>query len=260
MYKVLIVEDEAMIRKGLAFSFPWLEHGCVVISEAVNGQDGLEKIAEHQPDIVITDVTMPFKDGIAMLRESAGENGYVPIILSGYDEFAYAKAAMNAGAIEYLLKPLEYGQLELALEKAKRQLEMRRHYKRSQEINSGVMGPRLVLPEKPVSWRVGRMIAHVEKNYAAEIHINQLVEALNTSATHLQQKFKEETGYTFLDFTNRYRVQKAIDLLRQGDCKVSEAATASGFRNYKYFSQVFRKYTGTTPSEFIEYFSGKPQH
>ena len=75
MYKVLIVEDEDIIRKGLLFTVNWQEAGCVVVGEAVDGEEGLEKIRETRPDIVIVDINMPIKDGLAMLEESIGEYG-----------------------------------------------------------------------------------------------------------------------------------------------------------------------------------------
>ena len=66
MYKVLIVEDEDIIRKGLLFMVNWQEADCVVVGEAVDGLEGLEKIRETNPDIVVVDINMPVKDGLSM--------------------------------------------------------------------------------------------------------------------------------------------------------------------------------------------------
>ena len=72
MHKVLIVEDEDIMRKGLMFMAKWQEVDCIVVGEAVNGQDGLEKIQKYQPDIVIVDINMPVMDGLEMLEKSIG--------------------------------------------------------------------------------------------------------------------------------------------------------------------------------------------
>ena len=97
MYKVLIVEDEDIIRKGLMFMVNWQQAGCVVAGEAADGLEGLEKIRETRPDIVIVDINMPVMDGLEMLEKSIQEYGYDAIIVSGYSEFEYARKAITLG-------------------------------------------------------------------------------------------------------------------------------------------------------------------
>ena len=70
MLRVMIVEDEDMIRKGLVFTIDWLSMDCVVVAEASNGQEGYERILEYKPDVVLTDICMPFMDGIEMIPPS----------------------------------------------------------------------------------------------------------------------------------------------------------------------------------------------
>ena len=110
MDKVLLVEDEDIIRRGLLYAVDWLKEDCVVVGEAMDGIDGLEKIDTLRPDIVITDVKMPYLDGLGML-EQRRDRGYEAIILSGYDEFSYAKRAISLDVTEYLLKPVDFDAL-----------------------------------------------------------------------------------------------------------------------------------------------------
>ena len=70
MLRVMIVEDEDMIRKGLVFTIDWLSMDCVVVAEASNGQEGYERILEYKPDVVIADICMPFMDGIEMCHNT----------------------------------------------------------------------------------------------------------------------------------------------------------------------------------------------
>lgn len=95
MYRVLLVEDEEIIRKGIRYSVPWEECGCSVVGEAENGAAGEEKIAELQPDIVITDITMPVKNGLEMIADTREKFNYIAIILTGYSEFEYAQQAIR---------------------------------------------------------------------------------------------------------------------------------------------------------------------
>ena len=71
MLRVMIVEDEDMIRKGLVFTIDWLSMDCVVVAEASNGQEGYERILEYKPDVVIADICMPFMDGIEMIQKAS---------------------------------------------------------------------------------------------------------------------------------------------------------------------------------------------
>ena len=107
MYRVLLVEDEEIIRKGIRYSVPWEEYGCTVIGEAENGEIGEEKIAELRPDIVITDITMPMKSGLEMIADTHDQYKYIAIILTGYSEFEYAQQAIHNGVAAYVLKPLD---------------------------------------------------------------------------------------------------------------------------------------------------------
>lgn len=120
MYRVLLVEDEEIIRKGIRYSVPWEECGCSVVGEAENGAAGEEKIAELQPDIVITDITMPVKNGLEMIADTREKFNYIAIILTGYSEFEYAQQAIRNGVSDYLLKPLDMDEMRTALEKAVR--------------------------------------------------------------------------------------------------------------------------------------------
>ena len=117
MMKVLVVEDEEMIRKGIVLAVDWAALDCVVVGEASNGEEGLEAARRYAPTLIITDLKMPKMDGIEMLRRlrEAGNNAFV-IILTAYDSFAYAQSALRLGAVDFLLQPFHDGELEQAVQ------------------------------------------------------------------------------------------------------------------------------------------------
>ncbi|MVP00931.1 response regulator transcription factor [Paenibacillus lutrae] len=110
MYKLMIVEDEPLIRAGLKHYFAWQELGVETILEAENGKQGFRTALGERPDIVITDIRMPEMDGLQMVEELRSElPDTVFIILTGYNDFAYAQKAIRLGSVHaFLLKPLEY--------------------------------------------------------------------------------------------------------------------------------------------------------
>jgi two-component system response regulator YesN len=255
MHKVLIVEDEDIMRKGLMFMPNWQEVDCIVVGEAANGQEGLEKIKQYQPDIVIVDMNMPVMDGLEMLEKSIRENGYDAIIVSGYGEFEYARRGISLGVSEYLLKPVDYSKLYEAIRKiqAKRNTDTKiQNAIRQIDVEKKKYGI-LEFEEKKTGNRyVDLMIQEIHNKYSTRLVLSDISEQCKASCTYLNVKFKEETGYTFNDYLNRYRIQKAVDLLRENQHKIYEIAEMVGFSDYKYFIKVFKKYTGSSPARFIE--------
>lgn len=248
MLRVLLVEDENIIRRGLHYQVDWTEANCVVIGEAATGKEGLEKIAALKPDIVITDIRMPDMDGLEMLRQGQAMGDFSSIIISGYSEFDYAKQAIRLGVTEYLLKPVDIDELKNCLHViCDRQLPARR-----QDSSAGRQEP-LLLPELMQDTAVlknkyaNTMLAYIRKNYGRQISLTDLSLELNISCTHLNTKFKAETGYTFHGFLNYYRICKAVELQKTGLYRLYEIAEMVGFSDYKYFNKVFKKYTGYSP-------------
>lgn len=254
MYKVLIVEDEDIMRKGLMFMPRWQEVDCIVVGEAVNGQDGLEKIQKYQPDIVIADINMPVMDGLEMLERSIHKYGYDAIIVSSYEEFEYARKGISLGVTEYLLKPIDYAKLYEAIRKiqAKRNADTSiQNAIRQIDVEKKKLGLLDSEKKKTGNRYVDLMLETIHERYPERLALADISEACGMSCTYLNVKFKNETGYTFNDYLNRYRIQKAVDLLRKNQYKVYEIADRVGFSDYKYFIKVFKKYIGCSPARFI---------
>ena len=127
MMKVFLVDDEIAIRENLRNSFPWEEKGYQLVGEAPDGEMALPMLRDLNADILLTDIRMPFMDGMKLCEEVQKAMPWVErIILSGYDDFAYAQKAISLGVKEYLLKPVTASELEAALDRVKKQIEEKR--------------------------------------------------------------------------------------------------------------------------------------
>lgn len=110
--KIFLVEDEIVIRNGIKNSIEWEKEGYEFVGEASDGELAYPMIVKERPDILITDIKMPFMDGLELSRLVRKELPELKIlILSGYDEFDYAKEAISLGVTEYLLKPVSSAKL-----------------------------------------------------------------------------------------------------------------------------------------------------
>lgn len=241
--KVLVVEDEEMIRKGIVLTVDWAALDCVVVGEASNGEEGLQAARRYAPTLIITDLKMPRMDGIEMLRQlrEGGSNVYV-IILTAYDSFTYAQSALRLGAVDFLLKPFHDGELEQAVQMLRRRMESAQ--------DSGVAAlPGLKKGDK--SKYVLQAMSYIGEHYGdPNITVGEIAQSIGLSEGHLSHTFKKETDYTLLNYLTRYRIHKAMELLKDCRVKVYEVAQQVGYKDITYFSATFKKVVGVTPSEY----------
>lgn len=254
MYKVIVAEDEDIIRKGLVYSVPWAEMDCSVVGEARNGVEGVELIKRLEPDIVMADINMPVLDGLGMIRETYEDYNYSAIILSGYSNFEYARTAIRYGVTGYLLKPLKKEDLLEAVKDAKEKCLLRRTWldrKQEQEKRKNIQ----LIPKEESSREddavVRDMLAFISQHYTEKMVLQDVVDALNYSETFLNKKFKKQMGTTFIEYLNRFRIQKALELLKDGKTAVQDVSWMCGIGDYKYFNMVFKKYIGCSPKEYV---------
>ena len=130
MLKVFLVEDEVLIREGLRDKIPWEQYGFRLVGEAADGEVALPLIRKARPDVLITDIKMPFMDGLALSRIVREEfPGIKIIIISGYDDFEYAREAISVGVDQYLLKPITRTNLRKVLQELKDKIEQEKDQK-----------------------------------------------------------------------------------------------------------------------------------
>ena len=132
MMKVFLVDDEIAIRENLRNSFPWEENGFQLVGEAPDGEMALPMIRDLNPDILLTDIRMPFMDGMELCAQVKRILPWIGVvILSGYDDFSYARQAISLGVREYLLKPITAQELGEALTRVAGQIAEERRAQES---------------------------------------------------------------------------------------------------------------------------------
>ena len=244
MLKVLVVEDEPYVRRGIVLSVDWTALDCFVVGEAANGEEGYDAALKFQPNIIITDIRMPKMDGIEMLKRlrEAGCKSEV-IILTAYSDFEYAtQNALHYGAADYLLKPFHDGELEQVIVSIHSRLMAR-------QGNAAESLPALQLKKGDKSKYVMESLAYIAGHYNDPdirrwLHSRK---AQSISEGYLCHIFKKETNYTLMEYLSQYRMHVAMQLLRDCRVKTYEVAEQVGYRDIAYFSSMFRKIVGVTP-------------
>lgn len=248
MTRVMIVDDEKYVRMGIKNGTDWSLIDCEVVGEAANGKEGLELAKELKPDLVISDIKMPKMTGIEMAESLLEKYPETKIIfLTAYDEFEYARAAIRIGVSDYLLKPFDDGELEAAIQRLL-------HIHPNSDAKSVRLEEELIplADKKNISNKyVCNALEYIERNYSdSDFNITAMAEKLAVSEGHLSRLFKSETGVSINNYLTKYRIRRAMDLLKDVSAKVYEVADKVGYQDIAYFSNTFKKLVGKSPSDY----------
>ena len=280
MYRVMIVDDEPIICEGLRKSVRWSDFNCEVVGTAANGLEGLEKVNELEPDILISDISMNNMDGLAMVAAIKSERPDMEVtLLTGYRNFEYAQRAIKLGVTRFLLKPSRMDEIEEAITAMTDNLR-----------SIGNMGAQIIdnlwnmqdagdrylyetfIRERPLPESVsadgerrneGRIrdseanhyvlrsaLVYILEHYTGKLSLSDVAENCYVSSWHLSKLLNQYTGRGFFEIINRIRIDRAKELLAVSGAKVQEVSDAVGFLDVAHFSRIFKSYVGCSPKEF----------
>ncbi len=253
--KVLVVEDEELIRNELVLTTPWERFSCKVIGSAENGLIGEKLIRDLKPDIVVTDIRMPGQDGIEMLKKIQPP---AAIILTGYSDFSYAHQAIRLGVKDYIVKPVDDEEFYAALKRISYELLKTRikskitNFETNSEILNSPFKEYVQAPEgDKQDFYVNKAINYINDYYSKDISLRDAVEYIGISESYLSRLFRMKTSYSFLEYLRFHRLKKALVLMKDQGKRINEVARETGFQDMSYFSKTFRKYIGVSPSNYL---------
>ena len=288
MYKVVIVDDEPVIVRGLKQIIDWGKLNCEVVGTAESGQEGMRLIQECRPDILFSDINMPGLDGLNMIAAIKSEFERMQItILTGYRDFDYAQRAIRLGVTRFLLKPSKIDEIEEAIrvmtEKLREQEEEEKlreevsqiaseagagagaedaeaDPKRTQEpegASKGLNGGSAEEENPASSFIVKNALEYIEENYQQKLKLSDVAEKTYVSQWHLSKLLNRHTGQNFSEILNNVRIEKAKYLLKDPSLRIGDVAEAVGFLDIAHFSRVFKKQVGISANEYRNTILGK---
>lgn len=266
MYKVVIIDDEPIIAEGLSKGINWAQAGCQVAGRAYSGEEGLKLIRETEPDIVFSDIRMPYMDGLTMIAAVKSEFPDTQIaILTGYRDFDYAQKAISLGVTRFLLKPSKMDEIEEALwamtkkldeMDGKRRMEpdFERHAENSDEGEKR-RGEGTADLEEPTdsaasSYIVKNAVEYIETHYKEKLKLSDVADQVYVSQWHLSKLMNRYLGQSFSDILNGVRINKAKELLKDPALRIGDIADEVGFLDMAHFSRVFKKIVGISANEY----------
>ncbi|MCI5808405.1 MAG: response regulator [Oscillospiraceae bacterium] len=234
--RVLLVDDEIMIREGFKRLFDWEAHDCEVVGEAADGMEALAKIDSLQPDIAIMDINIPIMNGLKVIQMSRLKHPDTAfVIVSGYDDFSYCREALRLQITDYILKPVNYEEFGTCIDNLKIALFQRQASQQD-----------LFQEERAIHG----LTRYLQEHLAEEISLSVLAEQFHLSAQYISQLFKSEIGVNFLAYLTNIRMERAKKLLLTTSLSIAQVSEQSGYGDYRVFTKVFKKSEGITPSQY----------
>ena len=234
--RVLLVDDEIMIREGFKHLFDWEAHDCQVVGEAADGMEAMNQIDALQPDIVIMDINIPIMNGLKVIQCSRMKHPEIAfVIVSGYDDFSYCREALRLKITDYILKPVNYEEFGACIDNLKIALFRQQL---PQEETQG--------EERPIM----AITRYLQEHLSEDISLSVLAEEFHLSAQYISQLFKSEIGVNFLTYLTNIRMERAKKLLLSTALSIGEISEQLGFGDYRVFTKVFKKSEGVTPSQY----------
>jgi two-component system, response regulator YesN len=237
VYKVLLIDDEDPVHLAIRSLIDWQAMDLREPVSAYNGKEGLHCMERLHPDIAFVDMSMPLMNGIDFLSIASRNHPYCQyIVVSGYDDFQYAKAAITASAVDYLLKPIDHQELDIALRKAILRLPERV----------------LSLEEGTPTEVVTSIRDYLDRHYDTEISMEALAEKYFFSKEYLARLFRNQYGCAIYEHVLNVRMDAARKYLMDPFLSIQDIANKVGYSNANYFGKAFKRRYGISPSEFRE--------
>jgi two-component system, response regulator YesN len=251
--KVMIIDDERLVRDLLKACIDWNKIGLKIIGESSSAIEGLELVDQLMPDIIFADICMPIMDGLEFSKKVVEKHPQIKIIiLTGHEEFEYAKKGIKVGISDFLLKPINDDEImKTALAIKEKIIKERKEVEEYVKLREQLRRYLPVLQGKKAKKIIQDVKEYIDCNYSRpDMMFSEVAKKFFVNPSYLSRTFKEETGLTFGDYVNKLRMEKAIELFNQTDKKAYEIAEDVGISDSHYFSVCFKKFTGVSINEY----------
>lgn len=241
-YTVLVVDDESLIAKNIKRSIEKENPNFEVIGMCSTGTEALEFIESNPPQVVFTDIRMPEMDGLELVKNIASNYPFITcVIVSGYNDFEYAKTAMECDVKNYILKPVNRDELSKCLAKIET------------AILSKYPGLEKTVDDNytPSSEEIVELIkTYIHENYKSVVDFGEMAKNLGFSQPYLTKVFSKHVGKNPSTYLKEYRINVAKQLLADKANSLSAISEQTGFADQFHLSKSFKAVTGMSPSEY----------
>lgn len=251
MYRLLLVDDEPIVRRGIQSFIDFEALSIEKVSEASNGEEALRIFKEEKPHVVLADINMPKMNGLEFAAKAKEINPDAKIaLITGYDYFDYAVAALKTGVDDYVLKPVSKKDIYALLQKLIGKIQAG---KVEEEVKSTVKDLTSQSTGEDDQGYQGKLKVLIHDNVGnSELSLGFLADQMGLSVGYLSGLFKKLFGVSFKEYVMGLRMKKAKILLLSTEMRNYEIADEVGFEDPNYFSACFKRFYGDSPGRYRE--------
>ncbi len=255
MYNVLLVDDEPRTIDALEKNVDWRCCGIRKIFRSVSMREAIRIIEEHRPEIMICDIEMPGGSGLQLLEWLQVQKKKINcIFVTCHPEFDYMRKAIQLQCYDYILKPINYEEFSRVLTELVRKMEAAENGQDTEKsINWGGMSD-MEIKERGLADRERNVELEVKKyiqeHMVDNITVTGIAEALHFNPQYLMRAFKSKTDMSIVEYITKARLDTAKKILKDTPLPIKIVASMVGYGDYAYFTRVFRKETGVSPSRY----------
>lgn len=257
--KIFLIDDEIVALNALKKRVDWLKYGFTEVFTAQETASVREYLQKENVDLILCDIELPGESGLALVKEVKERYPQTDcIMVSCHADFSYIQQAMRYGAKDYILKPIDYEELEGVLEKF---VGNRKAQKTKNKIEVIVEQTQTLKKDGDATSNVDSQEArihcvkqYIEDHIREKITVGELAELVHINEQHLMRIFKKETGQSLVEYITKERMLLAGELLKNTDHSINFIADCVGCESCSYFTKIFKRYTGFTPREYRQQF------
>ncbi|MNX98340.1 Response regulator MprA [compost metagenome] len=245
---LLLVEDDPDMA-AFSISVLWEDFRVIHVD---NGQKAIDSIRENLPDMVLSDIMMPEKDGFELLQEIRANEltNHLPVVLFSAKASAESRLeGLQHGADAYIPKPFSPEELKLTVRNLFNTVQRNKTNYQASVQSEKTFEERVHSPNTYVNKVIECIISHISD---ADYSVNELADELAVSRSQLHRKLTALTGFSTTAFISMIRLEKAKDLLLNNAGNITEIAYQCGFNSQSYFTKTFTEYFGKSPSQFVK--------
>ncbi len=245
-YSVLVLDDEEFFVEVLIEDTDWSSCGISKVKGVYSVREAKEYLRENTVNILLCDVEMPGESGLDLVEwvmEFARFSGepMICIMLTCHPEYEFLRKAMQLGCQDYLLKPLDTGELQKCLAKATDTLREQEKKERKTPDREPESGKELIRQ---------KILPYIEENLSEPFTVSDLADSVGLNPQYMMRTFKKLTGLSVLEYVTDRKIKKAKELLLTTDTSIEQISEELGYFNYSYFFKMFKRAEGISPGQY----------